>query len=246
MPRGGDDQHDDGAGDEAHFPEMAEIPDEQQEDENDGGGENDADESFGEDVEGDGDGECPAGEEGGIAGLPAVEEKVEAEANPETDEKIGNENAREEIGAEGCDEDYRGPESGGGSEEAAACFQEEEGKGENAEALREAGGPFGDAEERKTDGHRPIWDRGFLEIANAVFVERDPVVKREHFAAGFGVGAVGIVEERRMEEAGDEDGEPESENREIRRPVAAGRKVHARTRVETLLDGVGLGASNIF
>src|SRR5580693_2196421 len=225
---------------------MAEIPDEQQEDENNGGGENDADEAFGEDVEGDGDGESPAGDEGWIAGLPAVEEKVEAEADPEADKKIWNENAREEIGAEGCDEDYRGPESGGRSEEAASCFQEEEGKGENAEALREAGSPFGDAEEREADGHRPVWDRSFLEIADAVFVERDPVVKREHFAAGFGVGAVGVVEERRMEEAGDEDGEPEKEDGEVGRPVAARRKVHARTRVETLLDGVGLGASNIF
>ena len=85
VPGSGDDEHDDGARDEPHFQEMAEISDEQEKNENDGGGKNDADEAFGEDVEGDGDGESPTGEDGRIAGLPAVEEKVEAEADPETD-----------------------------------------------------------------------------------------------------------------------------------------------------------------
>ena len=163
------------------------------------------------------DGESPTGEDGWISGLPAVEEEVEAEADPEADEKIGNENAREEVWAERGDEDYGGPETGGGSEEAAADLKKEEGEGENAEALRETGGPFGDAEERETDGHRPVWEGGFFEIADAVFVEGDPIVEGDHFAACFGVGAVGIVEERWVEEAGDEDGEPESENREVGR-----------------------------
>ena len=70
-------------------------------------------------------------------------------------------------------------------------------------------------------------------------------MKREHFAAGFGVGAVGIVEERGMGKAGDEDGEPEKEDREERGPGAAGGEGHARTGVEAGLDGVGLGASGI-
>ena len=125
-------------------------------------------------------------------------------------------------------------------------MKEEKSEGENAEALCETGGPFGDAEERKADGHCPVWDRSFFEIADAVFVERDPVVKGEHFAAGFGVGAVGVVEERWMEETGDEDGEPEEEDCEIGRPVAAGGEGHARTGIETGLDGVGLRAADIF
>ena len=42
---------------------MAEIADQQEKNENNGGGENDADQSFGEDVESDGYGESPAGED---------------------------------------------------------------------------------------------------------------------------------------------------------------------------------------
>ncbi len=124
-------------------------------------------------------------------------------------------------------------------------MKKEEGERENAEALREAGGPFGDAEERKADGHCPVRDWRFFEIADAVFVERDPVVEREHFAAGFGVGAVGIVEQRWMQQAGDEDGKPEKKNCEIGRPLTTGCDRHEWARIETGLDGVGLGASNI-
>ena len=93
-------------------------------------------------------------------------------------------------------------------------MKKEEGEGENAEALRETRGPFGDAEERKADGHRPVRQGSFFEIADTVFVERDPVVERDHFAAGFGVCAIGIVEQRGMKQAGDEDGDPEKKNRE--------------------------------
>ena len=112
--------------------------------------------------------------------------------------------------------------------------------------MREARSPFGDAEERKADGHCPVWERSLFEIADAIFVERDPVVKGEHFAASFGVSAVGIVEERWMEEGGDEDGEPEEKNCEKRCPVATGSDGHARTWSETRLDSVGLRAGDIF
>ena len=125
-------------------------------------------------------------------------------------------------------------------------MKEEEREGENSEALREARGPLGDAEERKADGHRPVWERSFFQITDAIFVERNPVVKREHLAAGFGVSAVGIVEQRRAEQTRDEDGGPQKENREKRRPLPSGWDAHARTRVETMLDRVGLGTVGIF
>ena len=82
VPGSGNDEQDDGAGDEAHFEEMAEVTDEQQENENDCGGEDDADEALGENVERDGDGEGPARKDGWFAGLPAVEEEVEAKTDP--------------------------------------------------------------------------------------------------------------------------------------------------------------------
>jgi hypothetical protein len=76
-------------------------------------------------------------------------------------------------------------------------------------------------------------------------VKRDPIMERDHFAAGFGVGAVGVVEERWVEKAGDEDGEPEKKDGEVRRPVAAGCDAHAGPFDETRLETVGLDASNM-
>jgi len=62
VPRGGDDQEDDGAGDEAHPEQVTMVTYQQQENENDGGGKDDADQAFGADVESDGDGESPTRE----------------------------------------------------------------------------------------------------------------------------------------------------------------------------------------
>ena len=49
-------------------------------------------------------------------------------------------------------------------------------------------------------GHRPVEERGFFEVADAVGVERDPVVAEEHLAGDLGVDGVGVVEQRRGEE----------------------------------------------
>ena len=121
-------------------------------------------------------------------------------------------------------------------------MKKEKSEGENAESLWETGGPFGDAEEREADGHRPIWKGRLFKVADAVFVERDPVVESDHLAAGFCVGAVSVVEEGWMKHARNEDGEPEKKNCEIGRPMAAGRDAHARTYSETRLDRVSLSA----
>ena len=57
-----------------------------------------------------------------------------------------------------------------------------------------------DSEEAEAGGHRPVEERGFLEVADSVGVERDPVVALEHLAGDLGVDGVGVVEEWRCEE----------------------------------------------
>ena len=76
--------------------------------------------------------------------------------------------------------------------------------------MRAAGGA--DAEELEAGGHRPVQQRRLLQIADAVGVERDPVVAQEHLARDLGVDGVGVVEQGRGEEreAGVED-DPERE-----------------------------------
>ncbi len=72
-----------------------------------------------------------------------------------------------------------------------------------------------DSEELDACCHAPVEERGLLEVADTVGVERGPVVAEEHLAGDFGVDGVGVVEQRRSEqgEAGVE-GEPKGEEDE--------------------------------
>src|SRR6266436_969115 len=103
-----------------HLQEMTQVAREKQEDENDGAGEDDADQSFGEDVESDYRGDAPARKERGLFGLPAVKEEIEGDADPEADGDVGNEDACEKIRAAGGEKNYGSPEAGLRREEAAA------------------------------------------------------------------------------------------------------------------------------
>ena len=85
---------------------------------------------------------------------------------------------------------------------------------------REAGAPGVDTEEFNAEGDAPIGKRGFFEVADIVFVESDPVVADEDFAAGVGVRGVDIVLKRRREEAGAVDGQPEEKKDDERGPGA--------------------------
>ena len=71
------------------------------------------------------------------------------------------------------------------------------------------------AEEFEADGHGPVEERSFFEVADAVGVEGDPVVAEEHLAGDLSVDGVGVVEEWRGEqgEAGVEE-EPDGDEDE--------------------------------
>src|ERR1700719_3676876 len=220
MPGSRDEKKDEGAGKEMHLQEMPQVAREKQEDENDGAGEDDADESFGENIESDDAGDAPAGKKRGLFGLPAVEEEIESDADPKADGDVGNEDAREEIRTAGGEENYGGPEAGLRLQEAAAEEVEQEGQGEDAEMEGEAGAPGVDAEEFEAEGDPPIGKRGFFEVAGVGFVESDPVVADENFGAGVGVRSVNIVLKGRGEEAGAVDGEPQEKEDDERGPCA--------------------------
>ena len=52
-----------------------------------------------------------------------------------------------------------------------------------------------DAEEFEACGYRPVEERSFFEVTDAVGVEGDPVVAKEHFAGDLGMDGVGVVKE---------------------------------------------------
>jgi hypothetical protein len=84
----------------------------------------------------------------------------------------------------------------------------------------EAGAPGVEAKELDGDGRAPVGKRGLFEVADVVFVEGDPVVADENFAARVGVGGVDVVLQGRSEEAGAVDGEPEDGEDDERGPGA--------------------------
>ncbi len=89
-------------------------------------------------------------------------------------------------------------------------MEAEEGEEEDGDGLGEMGGEGVEAEDAEAEGVEPVGEGGFFEIADAVDVEGDEVSGEGHVAGGVGVGGVGVVEQGRGEERGEEDDEPEA------------------------------------
>ena len=191
--------------------------------EDDGDREDDADEALGEDVQGAGGGEAGSPAEAGV-GLPRSprQKTVEGERGPEADDGVGQvmRVKRKMPKLESSDE--RGVEAGAGAAEACggrrlrrarARARTVRASGRRAAAASASGRVCAEELARlHARGHRPVEERRFFEVADAVGVERDVVVAEQHLAGDFGVDGVGVVEQRRREEgeAGVED-DPEHE-----------------------------------
>ena len=67
------------------------------------------------------------------------------------------------------------------------------------------GGEGVEAEDFEADGDEPVGERSLFEVTDAVDVEGHPVSGEGHVAGGAGVGGVGVVEQRRGEERGEEE-----------------------------------------
>ncbi len=149
-------------------------------------------------------------------------ERVEGERGPEANHRVGDQHAGEEVHAEAREDDECGVETcalggllAGVGEEAAGEGFAEKGKDQHGERERDAGGCGESARAGGPDelegfhagGHRPVEERCFFEVADAVGVERDEVVAEEHLAGDLGVDGVGVVEQRWCDEgeAGVED-----------------------------------------
>ena len=100
---------------------------------------------------------------------------------------------------------------------------DEERQGEDAERERNACsggeevGPVDaqQAGEAQAERHEPVQEWSFLQVADAVRVQRDRVVPEEHLAGDFDVDAVGVVEERGADKGeGGVENEPEEKGGE--------------------------------
>ena len=143
-------------------------------------------------------------------------EAEQGDGEPQAEHRIGNGDAGEEEKSEAGEQDERGVEAGAGAAKGPPreCLHRE-GEGENSQRERNAGRGCADSEELEAGGHRPVEQRRLLQVANAVGVERDPIVAQEHLARDLGVDRVGVVQQGGTEEseAGVKD-DPEREQEE--------------------------------
>jgi hypothetical protein len=155
-----------------------------------------------------------------LFGEPVAED---GEGEPKAEVRVGDDDAGEDEDAEAGEQDEAGIEASSyGAKGAAAEAFEGESEAEDGEGEGKARGGGVDAEEFVAEGHAPVEERGFFEVADAVGVEGDPVVAEEHLAGDFGVDGVGVVEERRGDE-GEADVEDEPEGDEDQAVAVCGR-----------------------
>jgi hypothetical protein len=138
-----------------------------------------------------------------------LEEAVEGGGEEEGEEDVGEEDTGEEEDSGGGEDAEAGVEGGAFAEGLACPADAEQHQEKDAEGLREVHGEGVDAEEAETDGDDPVGEGGFFEIADVVDAQGDPVAGQRHLACGVGVSAVGVVEDGRGEERGEEEDEPE-------------------------------------
>ena len=87
-----------------------------------------------------------------------------------------------------------------GAEEAAARGIGNEKERKRKKRERQSRRPILGAEGAKAKRHAPIHERSFFEVADAVGVERDPVMPDRHLARHLRVHGIGIIQKRRAEE----------------------------------------------
>jgi hypothetical protein len=138
-----------------------------------------------------------------------LEEAVEGGGEEEGEEDVGEEDAGEEEDSGAGEDAEAGVEGGAFAEGLAGPADAEEHQEKDAEGLREVHGEGVDAECAEAEGDDPVREWGFLEVAHVVDAQGDPVAGEGHLAGGVGVGAVGVVEDGRSEERGEEEDEPE-------------------------------------
>ena len=220
MPRGGDQQEDCGACygvellDSGNRAAAAAGCDEVQGDDSDR--EDEADQALSENSEGAAGGEAEAGRACRLRLLVGEPVAEDGEGETEADHRVGDGDAGEDEDSEARERDEGGVESGAGAcEGAAGEGLAGEREGEDGEGERDARGRGSYSEDLHAGGHRPVEERGFLEVADSVGVERRPVVAQEHLAGDLGVDGVGVVEQwwREQGEAGVEE-EPEQDEEE--------------------------------
>src|SRR5262249_33601155 len=120
VPRGGDDQKNERAGQQAHPQEMPELAGEEQVQADGRKRENQSDQALGQNVQRAGSSKPPTRPAGGLVALKGEEKESEGEDEPEADENVRDEEARENERAQSQRGGESSVESGRRSEQPLA------------------------------------------------------------------------------------------------------------------------------
>ena len=144
------------------------------------------------------------------------EEEVDGEGHPESEEDVGDVEARVKVGADAGGEGEGGVEGcavrneggGGCDEEADAEGIDREEESEDGEGEGKASGPVVNSKEMHGGCRHPVEEGRLVEEADAVDVGSDEVVALHHLAGDFDVDGVDVVEQTGREKAADLEDEP--------------------------------------
>src|SRR5580658_392360 len=147
-------------------------------------------------------------------GIEGAECSVDGECEQEREQRVWNEDAREEEDAGGGEGEKASVEACtlGKCAASPGVAEEREAKDGEREWKMDREGVF--AEDAKADGGDPVGERRFFEVADTVDVECDPVAGVKHGLRGLCVRGVGVVEQRGCSGGGEEDCGPEREKKD--------------------------------
>src|ERR1700687_946775 len=138
---------------------------------------------------------------------------MEAEDQPEPHENIGNEETSEDVRSEGeaCGQG-RVP-AGGFIESAPANEVHSDDQCKHSQCKGQSCRPVMNAEKFEAHRDRPVKERRFFEIANAVSMKRHPIIAQHHLARRFSVHRIRIIQQCGTKYPRSIHGQPENEER---------------------------------
>src|ERR1700733_6645140 len=197
MPRQCNGQKHQDAGNRVPAPQVAQVAIEQQKNKDDAQGEDDSYEPFCKHIEGASSGKAPGSPPRRLWLLEGYPEQHHGDSEPKANDHVGNNDVGVNKNAKKGEQDKRGIEAGRiRSEQAAAEAVHHQKQGERSNRQRYASGPILRPEDGEAGGHAPVHERSFFEVADAVGVEGNPIVLRDHFSRNFGMHRVSIIQQR--------------------------------------------------
>ena len=159
--------------------------------------EHQSDQALGEHVQGTDCRKAPTGESCGRRFFQRPQEKPIGKNQPESDHNVWNQESREDIGPDRCNQSKAGIKPSAFADGIAAQPISSQNERQQTQHERKTSAPVADSENFVTGSHAPVHQRRLFEVAHAVGVHRYPIVAEQHFPGCFRVDRVDVIEQRR-------------------------------------------------